>query len=247
MSNRDSSAGPARFPTTAWSCIRVVQDRAHPEHEVAVNSFVAAYWKPVFYFVRTRGLPFHEAQDATQDFFLRLMEQEVVARADSQRRFRNFLLGVLKRFLIDWWPRAPAQTRHERHLVSIETLIGDEERTYEPAAGDDPEEVFERRWAADLWQRVLHALREQYAAEGRSSWCDVFLAYHAADGKRPSQESLAAQFGLSRDQVRDVLDKVPKRLERLLRAEVREEVGSEQEVDAEITRLKQLLSSRPHL
>jgi RNA polymerase sigma factor (sigma-70 family) len=234
MSNHDSADAPARFPTTAWSRIRVVQDRKHPAHVPAVNGFIALYWKPVFYFLRAKGIPFHDAQDRTQEFFLRLMEQNVVSNADPQRgRFRSFLLGVLKRFLIDWGPRATAQIRHERQFVSIENLIGDEERTYEPAVGEDAETVFEQRWAGGVWERVLQQLRERYTGE-RSSWPVLFMAYTAPEGKRPSQEALAEQFQLSRDQVRDVLAKVGQRFESLLRAEIREEVGSEQDIDDEI-------------
>ena len=134
MPPHDPSDAPAPFPTTAWARIQVVQDRGHPDHVPELNRFVALYWKPVFYFLRTRGLPFQEAQDATQDFFLRLQEQDVVARADPGRgRFRSFLLGVLKRVLADRGRR----DRRRRSGVSIESLIGDEERSLRAGDGRD--------------------------------------------------------------------------------------------------------------
>src|SRR5262249_19753270 len=159
-------------------------------------------------------------------FFLRLQEQDVVARADRGRgRFRSFLLGVLKRVLADRGRQARGPTQG----LSIESLIGDEERSYEPATDETPEEGFERRWADGVWQRVLTELRQRYQDEGRLEWFAIFRDYHLTEGKRPSQQALAERHGLSPDQVGDVLDKVKKRLERLVRAELREEGVGEQD------------------
>jgi DNA-directed RNA polymerase specialized sigma24 family protein len=236
-------------PAFQWRPAEATPDPVrHPirllQHAEAVNRLITLYWKPVFYFLRARGVPFHEAEDTTQEFFLRFLEQGVVARADPDRgRFRNFLFGVLKRFLSDQeLPRAPRQKEFERPFVSIQGLVGEEERAYEPAAGETPEEVFNRRWAAGVLEKVRQQLRQLYAGEGRQAWYDLFMAYSAPEGQRPSQEALAEEFGQSRDQVRHILDVVRKHWERLLRAEVREQVGSEAEIDDEIRDLQQLLN-----
>ena len=87
-------------------------------------------------------------------------------------------------------------------------------------------------------------LRERFVSENRSDWVDLFEAYYTLEGDiRPSQESLAARFGLSRDQVRDILAKVQKRLDRLLRSEIREQVGGEADIDEEILDLRRALQS----
>ncbi|HKI35546.1 MAG TPA: hypothetical protein VKA46_27060, partial [Gemmataceae bacterium] len=149
---------------------------------------------------------------------------------------------VLKHFLSDRGPqRAPRPVVFERGFVRVSELVGEEERAYEPAADETPDAVFDRQWAAGVWETVRRQLRERYAQEGRLAWYDLFIAYSAPEGKRPSQEALAERFGLSRDQVRDILDKVRKRWERLLRAEVREQVGSEADVDDEMRELLRLL------
>jgi len=244
MSHADTlPAGDGRFPTTSWRFIRVVQDRDHPEHRDAANRFVTLYWKPVFYFLRAHRLPFHDAQDATQEFLIRFLGPDALGRAvEGRGRFRSFLLGVLKHFLSDRGPqRAPRPVVFERGFVRVSELVGDEERAYEPAADETPDAVFDRQWAAGVWETVRRQLRERYAQEGRLAWYDLFIAYSAPEGKRPSQEALAERFGLSRDQVRDILDKVRKRWERLLRAEVREQVGSEADVDDEMRELLRLL------
>jgi RNA polymerase sigma-70 factor (ECF subfamily) len=143
----DDSSNPVDFPTTAWSCIQHVQNPNHPDHVSAVNRFMRTYCKPVFCFLRARGCSFHEAQDATQDFFVRfVLERKGVQNADPDKgRFRAFLLTVLKRFHADRGAnRAPRQSLFERQFVAIAALMGDQDGSLEPVAGSTPDEVFNR-------------------------------------------------------------------------------------------------------
>ncbi len=59
--------------------------------------------------------------------------------------------------------------------------------------------------------------------------------------KGATQEELAARVGLTRDQVRNALDQVPQWFKVLLRAEVREQVGADADVEVEIGELLGLL------
>ena len=101
--------GSGRFPTTAWTMVRKAQDPQSPERLAAMNRCVAGYWRPVFYYLRARGHSFPQAEDVTQDFFMRFFEKNWIQPADPGRgRFRTFLLTILKRFLSDQGPeRAP--------------------------------------------------------------------------------------------------------------------------------------------
>jgi len=62
------------FPTTAWSLIQQMRERRQDDDLSALNPLVAAYWKPVFCFPRARRYPLHQAEDLTQELFLRLLE-----------------------------------------------------------------------------------------------------------------------------------------------------------------------------
>ena len=246
MTNDPSSASPSgRFPTTAWGFIQAVQDGRHAEDETAINQFVAAYWKPVFCFLRARGYPVAEAEDLTQEFFLRILQRDWLRTADPRRgRFRTFLLTLLVRFLSDQGPRrAPRQKRFERQIASIEGLIGAAERSYEPPAGQTPEAIFMRQWAAALVGQVLQRLRRSCAEDGRTIWYEVFAALRlgASQDDPDSQHALAERFGVTRDQVRYALKQAQERFVGLLRAEVRDQNGSEADVGEEIRELMALL------
>src|SRR5207249_1760000 len=109
------SASPsARFPSTAWSCVRTAQDPTHPQFVAAMNRLITTYWKPVFHYLRARGQAAQDAEDRTQEFFLRYLLQRKLTPADPQRgRFRDLLLTALQRFAYDQTVRAKLQAKFE--------------------------------------------------------------------------------------------------------------------------------------
>jgi RNA polymerase sigma factor (sigma-70 family) len=241
-----SKFGPVeRFPTTAWSMIRVAQDRDDPACLAAMNRCMAAYWRPVFYFLRAKGYPLHRAEDLTQEFFLRFYERGWIERADPQRgRFRTFLLTVLTRFLSDQrTERAPRQQVFDDRLVTVSVLLGESDRTFEPPDNRTPEQIFMQQWARSVIADVQQCLETWCSNRGRPDWyrifCQVYLP--AAGSPRISQQTLADQLHLSRDQVRYGLEEVNRQFVELLRAEVAEQIGSGEDLDTEIRDLESLL------
>jgi len=241
-----ASDSSAQFPTTAWNMVLAAKDSASPEYLDAMNRCIAGYWKPVFYFMRSRGYPLHRAEDLTQEFFLRLMERAWIRRADPGRgRFRTFLLTILTRFLSDKSPpRAPKQKQFDQRLVSISALLGDQERSFEPPDNQTPEEIFMKQWAKAVISNVRRQLEVWCFQKNRPDWYKVFCAVYfpRAGAARATQQALAERFHLTRDQVRYALEEVNRQFARLLRAEVADQVDSPAELDAEIAELQQLLA-----
>lgn len=232
----------ANFPSTAWSCVHAAQDADHPQHLAALNRLIVAYWKPVFHFLRASGHAAPTAEDLTQEFFASFLKHGFRQAADQQRgRFRDYLRTILRRFAFDQTARAKRQTRFERQLVSIHTLIQDSDRTYEPPARETPDEAFDKQWKADVLAAVRRSLHDFY--HGLNSAArrdfDIFAARHVLDGNQspPTQEALAERFGVTRDQVRTALQKVGKRYEHFLRQELRDQLGTEADIDVEIKAL----------
>jgi len=238
------SAPPsARFPATAWSCIEAARDPQHPKYVTAVNRLIATYWRPVFHFLRKKYPAVPDHQDLTQRFFLTLVTKSWVSGADPARgRFRNLLRKVLDRFAFDKVLRPGRQVQFEQSFVSIHSLMTDSDRSYEPPAGETPEEAFDREWKTSLLLTVRRNLEAHYAAaadpEERQRYA-LFAARHFVERAedQPTLDALAVRFGISRDQVRYAIEQVRKRSDRLLRQEIRDQVGSEEEVEDEIRML----------
>jgi DNA-directed RNA polymerase specialized sigma24 family protein len=236
-----------RFPTTAWSMIRAAQDRESPECLTAINRCVAAYWRPVFCFLRAKGYPLHRAEDLTQEFFLRFYQRGWIGRADPQRgRFRTFLLTILTRFLADQGTeRAPRQQVFDDRLVTISVLLGESDRTFEPPDNRTPEEVFMQEWARAVITHVQRCLEAWCSDRGRPDWYKMFCqVYLPSPGSPPvTQQALADQLHLTRDRVRYGLEEVNRKFVEFLRAEVAEQVGPTDDLDAEIREIESLLTA----
>ena len=90
------------FPTTAWSMIDDVKGEQPAERLAAMNRFIVGYWRPIYRFIRAKGRRHETAEDLTQEFLLKFLDHDWLAKADASRgRFRNNLLAILKRFLAD--------------------------------------------------------------------------------------------------------------------------------------------------
>ncbi|HEX3658581.1 MAG TPA: sigma factor [Pirellulales bacterium] len=242
------NSGPAqRFPTTAWSVIRAAQDHDGPEHLAAINRLMAAYWRPVFYFLRARRYPLERAEDLTQDFFVAFYERDWIRRADPERgRFRTLLLTILTRFLADQSDqRAPRQRVFDDRLVTISVLLGESDRNFEPPDNRTPEEVFMHEWARSVIASVQQCLETWCSNRGRPDWYQIFCQLYLPSPGSPhlSQQALAEQLRLTRDQVRYGLEEVNRQFVELLRAEVAGQVGSDENLDTEIRELERLLTA----
>jgi RNA polymerase sigma-70 factor (ECF subfamily) len=237
----------ARFPTTAWSMVRAAQCPDSPEYLAAMNRCIVAYWRPVFCFLRAKGCPWQRAEDLTQEFFLQCFQRAWIRRADPQRgRFRTFLLTILTRFLADQGAeRAPRQKVFDERLVTVSVLLADSDRTFEPPDNRTPEEIFMQQWARAVIAHVQQCLQTWCTERGRPDWykmfCQVYLP--STGSPRVTQQALADQLHLTRDQVPYGLEGVNRQFIELLRAEIADQVGSDEDLDTEIQELQSLLTA----
>jgi DNA-directed RNA polymerase specialized sigma24 family protein len=89
------------FPTTRWTLILASQDSGEAE-KAALEQLCATYWKPVYFFLRRKGLSPAAAEDAAQGFFLHLLQRDFLPRLDPARgRFRSYLLRSLEHYLVN--------------------------------------------------------------------------------------------------------------------------------------------------
>src|SRR5262249_47164397 len=96
-----------RFNSTQWSLVLAAGQQSTPESEDALATLCAAYWPPLYAYIRRRGYAVTEAQDLTQAFFARLLEKNYLRDAKREKgKFRSFLLSALNHFLANEWDRA---------------------------------------------------------------------------------------------------------------------------------------------
>src|SRR6478672_4667690 len=89
-----------RFATTRWSLVLQARDKRGPQAAQALADLCRAYWYPLYVFIRKRSRDGHAAQDTTQSFFARLLDQDFLGDVAPERgRFRAFLLAAVKHFI----------------------------------------------------------------------------------------------------------------------------------------------------
>lgn len=167
--------GTRSFPVTHWSLVLRAGGNADSSVRQALEELCAAYWFPVYAFVRRQGHPAHEAEDLTQGFFARLLEKDLFASADPEKgRLRSFLLTCLRRYLADQRDRKFAAKRGLVATFSLDALRAEERYAAEPASPDlPPDRLFQRRWALAVVERSLRIIEEEFAQQGKG---DLFSA-----------------------------------------------------------------------
>jgi len=194
------------------------------------------YWYPVYTYIRRHGRSVEDAEDLTQEFFSRLIEKNSLRAVNEDRgRFRWFLLTALKRFLVNQWSREQTKKRGgDLGFLSLEFVRAEGRYSMEPVHDMTPEKLFQREWGLTILDRALCRLREEHTAAKDALDFDSLKVYLTEDAPRGSYGRLAAEIGISEGAVRVAVHRLRRRFGDLLRAEIRETLVDEQEIDDEL-------------
>jgi len=121
------------------------------------DPLVRLYWKPLYFYLRRRGLDNEAAKDVVQDFLASLIERRSIEKADPARgRFRTFLLAALDHFLSDLKRRENRQKRGGgAQVLSLDFARGERDYGVEVEGGESPEKLACRAWAHELLDQCL--------------------------------------------------------------------------------------------
>lgn len=226
------------FTTTHWSVVLDAQTES-PTAQEALEKLCQIYWPPIYSFVQTKGVDPEEAKDITQEFFADLLEhRNLTAVRKEKGRFRSYLLGALKYFLADERRRAMAIKRGKgQRLIPLEELSGDQRTEAEPADSITAEQIYERRWASTLLERVLGLLKNEYVAANNATLFDSLKQLLPDEPGAPSQAEVAGQLGMTANAVRQAFHRFRQRYQLLLREEIAHTVATPGDVEDELRHL----------
>lgn len=210
----------------------------------ALEQLCRSYWYPLYAYARRRGHSSEDAQDLTQGFLESLLRREDLAGVTPGKgRFRTFLLTALGHYLANEWRRGQRQKRGGGGaVISFDALSTEERYRLEPAAPEDPERLFNRRWAWTVMNEALERLRDDYTRTDRADLFDLFQPALALEGGGPSREEFATRLGISVGAVDVALHRFRRRYGECIRAIIADTVSSPGEVDAEIRHLRAVVS-----
>jgi len=239
-SNQDSASVPdLRFTTTHWSVVLLAGQADSPQAADALEKLCRTYWYPLYVYVRRQGNSPEDAQDLTQDFLSRLLEKNYLAKADRDRgKFRTFLLGSLKNFLVNEWKRAGRLKRGgDLTFLSIDANVAEDRYATEPANESNPDAAYEQRWAVTLIEQVLTALRLEFNAADKARLFEELKGFIWGDKTTASYAEIAGQLNLTEGNVKVAVHRLRHRFRELLRAEVAHTVARPEDIDDELRHL----------
>lgn len=238
----EGTGEPREFVTTRWSLILSAAKLGSEEHKAreALAELCRNYWRPIFSFVRARGHSVEDAQDLTQDFFMKILDNDWLEQADPSRgRFRSLLLKSLQNFLINAAERTNARKRGgEVNFISWDDWMREAPSQLSMPAQAlqslPPERIFDFNWATTVVEHALQRLREECESKGKL-WLFQALNPHLTDVRdEVSYATLSAELGMAETAVKKQLHNMRQRYRSLLRAEVAQTVENPADVDDEI-------------
>ena len=234
------------FETTHWSVVLAAGgEQNSATARAALEKLCRTYWCPLYVYVRRQGYSAADAQDLVQGFFARLLARKDLTAVRQERgRFRSYLLGALKHFLINDWKRSVADKRGAGQIpISLDDLM----QTHGDVRAEDhrrtPDQSFDHQWALALLGRVLDRLREEHAMEGKTRQFECLQRFLSADHDSRSQSAIGAELGISEGAVKQAVFRLRQRYQKLLRAEVAQTVATLGDVEDELRALIAALRS----
>lgn len=243
MSGEDFQFSGERFPPTRLSVVEAVRSFDAEERQRALEAFCAAYWRPVYKYIRLRwNRPADEAQDLTQGFFVEMLERGLLERFDSKKgRLRTYLRVCVDSFISNEDKASRRQKRGGR-VPHVTLDFAAAERELDGGAVLDPdsipsqgslEDFFEKEWVRSLFSLAVEELREFCVARERERTFLLFEAYDLDGNEKTSYEQLSKEYGIPITDVTNALAWARREFRRIALERLRELCGSEEEFHRE--------------
>jgi len=238
MPSPDPSPG---FGTTRWTWVGAAGGADSERARAALAELCAAYWYPLYAFVRRSGVAASEAEDVVQDFFARLIEKRDLGQVVRGRgRFRSFLCVAVRNHLANLRDRERAAKRgggRVRLAVDLGAAAERYERELPAIERDTPERIFDRAWARELMAACLVGLEQEYELSGRGPTFRALRDRLVPGSSGAPLSELARELGSSEGALRVATHRLRARFGERLREEIARTVASPEEIEAEIDEL----------
>ncbi|HEY9173840.1 MAG TPA: sigma-70 family RNA polymerase sigma factor [Verrucomicrobiae bacterium] len=223
------------MPPTLWTVVL----EAGAGTETALERLCRLYWLPINAYLRRWGYNEHDAEDFTQTFLAHLLAKDRLAGIRRDKgRFRSYLLGALRNFVIDHNVR-----KRRLETLPLQAETPGDDRVREPVdPARTPEEEFERRFSLSLIQHALDRTRDDYSQRGQAERFDALRQFLPGEEPSCSQAEIGLRLGIPEGAVAKAVHDLRRRFAQAYRDAVRQTVNTSGEVDDEIKHHMAVLS-----
>ncbi len=214
---RRSIVGPMSFPSSVWTVLLSIKH----DPERVKEQVVVRYREPVYQFILRRVTNAEDAEDLTQEVFIRICSDSFLEKVDPEKgRFRSLLLSVTRRVIASHQRQELAARRDRRRQVPLQDIDLPADA---PAEGE-----FDRLWVGNLMTQAMDRMRN----EPNLAALQLQIA-----GK--SYKEIGAELGRSETDVTNHIHRAKQRLRQEIETVIREYSGGD--VKSEIAALMQYL------
>ncbi|MCB1061827.1 MAG: sigma-70 family RNA polymerase sigma factor [Verrucomicrobiae bacterium] len=242
-----ASFSPTRWTLVAQAAQAPTNAQQEAEQLEALEVLCRTYWPPLFVFVRRQGYAPEEAEDLVQDFFASILEKPFFESANPEKgRLRNYLLGSLKRFLIDQQRARSAKKRGgEFQMISVDAEAGEHSGAWQIASLETPEDAYQHRWVCAMLEHCHERLRSEYEEQNKSLQFEALSPLLTSENGHTT-ETAVRTLRSSPGAVRVALSRLRKRFGQIFAEEVRATLLPDEDYDDEICCLMKAVERKSH-
>lgn len=236
--------GSPQFESTVWTQVLVAA--REPDSSAgaeALSRLCQVYWFPIYAHIRRLGLPVADAEDLTQGFFVHILQNGFLSRADpGMGRFRNYLLGAVRHYLANDRERQGAQRRGGRaQKVSIDTDLAEVWLAAEPTVATDATVSFDRAWAVSVLKAAMAMVEAEHLGAGKGHLFHAVKEFLQRSASPGEYDEVARALQMSKGAVAAAVHRMTARFGELVKKVVRDSVADGDMAEEELTYLMRVL------
>ena len=223
----------AGFNPTCWTEII----SAGKGDEESLNEFCRQYWHPLYAFARKSGKSVELAQDLTQDFFSNILTKEKLGEVEQGKgKFRNFLLILFKRFMINEYTK----TQAEKRGGSLQKVDFSEVEEWLVTQSLSPDELYNKSWALTVIDGVMAEIEKRFIANGEEKRF-VIMKPHLDNSANCTYKDSAKELGCTENSFKVAVHRLKKEFGKILRLKIQSTVEKSADIDEELRFLSEIL------
>lgn len=193
---------PRPFPTTSRTLLAALHSEDQRTRETSLARFCAAYYPAIYGYARMLGLREADAKDRAQDFFVEVVQDDLLAKFDAQRgtHLSSWLMTCFKNLESN---HRTAQTSQKRgggsEFVSLDSEHAENSYRSAHLAQLPMEPTFDLMLAREIWLAAKKALLKRHAATKDEQFVaellPLVLLERWPQPPMPTQEEMALRHG----------------------------------------------------
>ncbi len=200
------------FPPTSLTLIEKVQSTDALQREVAIERFCRVYHPPIHVLARKMGFSVEDAEDLTQDLFLKVIKGDTLQKFDRSRgtKFSSWLITLFKNLSLHHRQAQATIKRGGTHEhVELNTQYAEQSYQTLHHSELEPATMFDLMLAREIWVHALERMRQKHAETPHEALVRELEAYVLLPAwpppPAPPQGEVAKRHGVTAVQLRTFL------------------------------------------